>query len=85
MILELDQPSKNHNGGMIEFGADGYLYIGFGDGGGTGDPNNHAENPNTWLGSLLRIDIDSDDFPGDANVNYAIPARKSVHRIDGRR
>ena len=74
VILELDQSSKNHNGGMIEFGADGYLYIGFGDGGGTGDPNNHAENPTTWLGSLLRIDIDSDDFPGDANVNYAIPA-----------
>ena len=72
-IFELDQPVSNHNGGMIDFGEDGYLYIGLGDGGGGGDPSNEAENPTTLLGSMLRIDVDSDDFPADPDRNYAIP------------
>ncbi len=74
VILELDQPVSNHNGGMITFGEDGYLYIGFGDGGGGGDPDNYAEDPTSLLGSMLRIDVDTDDFPGDPNANYGIPA-----------
>ena len=73
LILELHQPASNHNGGMIEFGEDGYLYVGFGDGGGSDDPFNEGEDPTSLLGSLLRIDVDTDDFPGDADRNYAIP------------
>src|SRR5258705_7050668 len=50
MILTLTQPDTNHNGGMIAFGLDGMLYIGFGDGGGGGDPDGHAQNPTDLLG-----------------------------------
>lgn len=57
-ILQVDQPATNHNGGMIAFGPDGYLYIGLGDGGGGGDPLEHGQNPFTLLGSILRIDVD---------------------------
>ena len=69
-ILTLDQPFPNHNGGHLVFGPDGFLYIGFGDGGSSGDPEGNGQNPFTWLGSILRIDIDrtSDDRA------YAIPA-----------
>ena len=72
-VLFVNQPQSNHNGGHIAFGADGYLYIGLGDGGGGGDPSNHGENPTTLLGSMLRIDIDGDDFPSDSATNYAVP------------
>jgi len=57
IILTVTQPFANHNGGMITFGADGMLYIGFGDGGSAGDPGNRAQNPNELLGKLLRIDV----------------------------
>ena len=57
-ILFVDQPSSNHNGGMIGFGPEGYLWIGMGDGGGSGDPSENAQNPNTLLGAMLRIDVD---------------------------
>ncbi len=57
-ILKIDQPYSNHNGGMITFGADGYLYIGMGDGGSAGDPQNRAQNLGSLLGKILRIDID---------------------------
>ena len=67
-ILTLDQPYTNHNGGHIAFGPDGYLYIGFGDGGDGGDPQNHAQNVNDLLGSMLRIDIDV-----APPARYAIP------------
>ncbi|HYO14970.1 MAG TPA: PQQ-dependent sugar dehydrogenase [Thermoanaerobaculia bacterium] len=63
----------NHNGGQIAFGPDGYLYLGTGDGGGGGDPNDNALNIDSRLGKILRIDVDGDDFPGDATRNYAIP------------
>lgn len=56
-ILEIDQPFTNHNGGDIRFGKDGYLYIGMGDGGDSGDPNNNAQNPQSLLGKMLRIDV----------------------------
>ena len=56
-ILTVAQPYSNHNGGHIAFGRDGYLYIGLGDGGGSGDPGNRAQRLDTLLGKLLRIDI----------------------------
>ena len=56
-LFELDQPYANHNGGGIAFGPDGYLYIGFGDGGSGGDPENRAQRLNTNLGKFLRIDV----------------------------
>ncbi|MHA2354523.1 MAG: PQQ-dependent sugar dehydrogenase [Candidatus Thorarchaeota archaeon] len=69
IILEVDQPYTNHNGGQIAFGADGYLYIAMGDGGSGGDPLGHGQNRSTLLGSLLRIDVDSQT----AGRNYSIP------------
>ncbi len=71
IILTLTQPFTNHNGGMIAFGPDGYLYIGFGDGGSGGDPDNHAQNLNDQLGKLLRIDV-SQGAP--AQPAYIVPA-----------
>lgn len=55
VLLQVEQPYPNHNGGQITFGLDGYLYIGLGDGGWRADPKNHGQNPNTLLGSILRI------------------------------
>jgi glucose/arabinose dehydrogenase len=57
-ILTIAQPYPNHNGGNIAFGRDGYLYIGMGDGGSGGDPGNRAQNLNSLLGKMLRIDVD---------------------------
>ena len=73
-IMRIDQPFTNHNGGCMAFGPDGLLYIGTGDGGSANDPGNRALNPNDLMGKLLRIDVNSDGFPADANANYAIPA-----------
>ncbi len=74
LVLKVDQPASNHNGGMIEFGPNGYLYVALGDGGGGGDPQENAQNRDTLLGSLLRLDVDRGDaFPSDAFRNYAIP------------
>lgn len=70
-IIRIPQPRSNHNGGMIAFGPDGYLYIGMGDSGGGGDPDEDAQNPDTLLGSMLRLDVDS-------AVPYAIPATNPV-------
>jgi uncharacterized repeat protein (TIGR03806 family) len=56
-LLELDQPYANHNGGGIGFGRDGFLYIGFGDGGDGGDPGNRAQRLNTNHGKFLRVDV----------------------------
>ena len=58
VILEQPQPWGNHNGGGLAFGPDGYLYISFGDGGAGGDPLNSGQDLSTWLGSMLRIDVD---------------------------
>ena len=68
VILTIDQPYSNHNGGQIAFGPDGFLYIGTGDGGSGGDPGNRAQNPASLLGKMLRIDVESGGVP------YAIPA-----------
>jgi len=59
IILSVAQPHYNHNGGDIAFGPDGYLYIGFGDGGSRGDPHNNGQNLSTLLGAILRIDVRS--------------------------
>jgi glucose/arabinose dehydrogenase len=75
VILFVDQPSEtNHKGGFLAFDTAGRLLLGLGDGGGGGDPNGYAQNPNTLLGKLVRIDPSSDAFPADANRDYAIPA-----------
>jgi glucose/arabinose dehydrogenase len=68
VIIEIDQPYGNHNGGMLSFGPDGYLYIGMGDGGSGGDPDGNAQNPQTLLGAMLRIDVKS-----DSEAPYTIP------------
>lgn len=73
VILTFTQPFANHNGGWIEFGPDGFLYIGSGDGGSGGDPQDNAQNRNNLLGKILRIDVRSDAFISDANRDYAIP------------
>jgi glucose/arabinose dehydrogenase len=68
-LLEIDQPFSNHNGGMLMFGKDGYLYIGMGDGGSGGDPYGNAQNLGVLLGKILRINADS----ADGTMNYSIP------------
>ncbi|MEE1897489.1 PQQ-dependent sugar dehydrogenase [Flavobacterium rakeshii] len=68
MMINVPQPFSNHNGGCLQFGPDGYLYIAMGDGGSGGDPNNYAQNLESYLGKLLRIDVQDDgsyDIPGD--------------------
>ncbi len=59
-VLSYDQPFSNHNGGHLEFGPDGMLYIGTGDGGSGGDPQNRAQNDQSLLGKMLRIDVRAD-------------------------
>jgi glucose/arabinose dehydrogenase len=70
LILAIDHPNAEHNGGMLEFGNDGFLYISVGDGGPGNDPSNHAQDLNSLLGKILRIDI---DHPANANVAYSSP------------
>jgi glucose/arabinose dehydrogenase len=69
IVLEVDQPYANHNGGQIKFGPDGMLYIGMGDGGSGGDPRNYAQNSSSRLGKMLRIDVSQATF----EKPYAIP------------
>lgn len=71
VILTVSQPFTNHNGGMIVFGQDGFLYIGLGDGGSAGDPGNRAQNLSNLLGKLLRIDVSQSGPPPLAT--YTIP------------
>ena len=58
VLLVIPQPFANHNGGMVEFGPDGFLYVGLGDGGSANDPGNRAQDPSQLLGKMLRIDVD---------------------------
>lgn len=67
ILLQVDQPFPNHNGGHLEFGPDGYLYASLGDGGSQGDPRGNAQSLDTLLGKLLRIDVNS-------GSPYGIPA-----------
>jgi hypothetical protein len=59
VLLVIDQPYPNHNGGGMAFGPDGYLYVGTGDGGSQGDPQERAQNPDSLLGKILRLDVDA--------------------------
>jgi glucose/arabinose dehydrogenase len=67
-LIFVKQPFPNHNGGALAFGLDGYLYIGLGDGGSAGDPYGNAQSLETWLGKILRIDVNTVDTP------YGVPA-----------
>ncbi|MGB8316525.1 MAG: PQQ-dependent sugar dehydrogenase [Ignavibacteriaceae bacterium] len=69
IILTQEQPFSNHNGGKVAFGPDGYMYISFGDGGSGGDPYKNGQNLSTYLGKILRIDLNSTN--GD--LFYSIP------------
>jgi len=80
ILLNIYQPYDNHNGGMIMFGLDGYLYIGMGDGGSAGDPGNRAQNLDSLLGKLLRIDVDN---PA-GGLNYGIPPDNPFVGLPGR-
>ena len=75
-ILKIDQPFANHNGGQLQFGPDGYLYIGMGDGGAAGDPFKNGQNLQGLLGKMLRIDIDH-------GKPYAIPGDNPFKGIAG--
>jgi glucose/arabinose dehydrogenase len=70
ILFTVPQPFSNHNGGMVEFGPDGYLYIGMGDGGSANDPNGNAQNRSQLLGKMLRIDV---NIPNGSTVPYLIP------------
>ena len=74
VILTFGQPDTNHNAGWIGFDANGFLIIPMGDGGGSGDPSNLSQNPQTLLGKVIRIDVSGDDFPSDPSRDYVIPA-----------
>ncbi len=67
VLITYKQPFRNHNGGWISFGPDGFLYIGNGDGGSANDPKNHSQNLNSYLGKLLRLDV-------SPQKGYQIPA-----------
>ncbi|MFM9105901.1 MAG: PQQ-dependent sugar dehydrogenase, partial [Chloroflexota bacterium] len=66
VLLAVEDPYGNHNGGQVAFGPDGYLYAGLGDGGAGGDPENHAQDPGSLLGSMLRLDV-------SGSAGYSIP------------
>ena len=70
VLLVVEQPYGNHNGGQVAFGPDGYLYLGLGDGGSGGDPHGNGQNLRTLLGKILRLDVDAP--PADGK-QYAIP------------
>lgn len=79
VVFTQTQPYVNHNGGQLAFGPDGYLYIGMGDGGGAGDPEEHAQDPASLLGKLLRIDVESGATP------YGIPPSNPFTQTAGHR
>ncbi|PKP18503.1 MAG: cadherin [Bacteroidetes bacterium HGW-Bacteroidetes-23] len=76
VLLTIAQPFSNHNGGSLNFGPDGYLYIGMGDGGSGGDPDNYGQNLSSLLGKMLRIDVNGE-------TGYAIPADNPYVGIAG--
>lgn len=84
VLVEVNQPFSNHNGGWIGFGPDGFLHIGLGDGGSANDPQNNSQDiTNNLLGKILRLDVDGDDFPTDNNRNYSIPAGNPFVGVTG--
>ncbi len=99
ILITLEQPYLNHNGGCLRFGPDGYLYVGTGDGGSAGDPENRSQNTQSFLGKMLRFDVDNGDpysippdnpFVNDPNTQDLIwalglrnPWRFSFDRLTG--
>jgi hypothetical protein len=84
VLFTVRQPFENHNGGMIAFGPDGYLYIGMGDGGAGNDPQNYAQNPNELLGKMLRINVDlANSAPEIFASGLRNPWRFSFDRVTG--
>jgi glucose/arabinose dehydrogenase len=79
VILTVEQPFAIHNGGLIAFGPDGYLYVSLGDGGAAEDFLNNAQNTDSLLGKMLRIDVESGAFP------YAVPSDNPFVGLDGHR
>ncbi len=79
ILMTIAQPYSNHNGGSLKFGPDGFLYIGMGDGGSAGDPENRSQNKLENLGKMLRIDVDNPVAP----LNYGIPATNPYVGIAG--
>lgn len=77
-LLRVSQPFSNHNGGHLALGADGFLYLGLGDGGSANDPQGHGQNTDTLLGSIVRID----PFPDGEESAYSIPSGNPF-AIDG--
>ena len=69
VLMSIPKPFTNHNGGKLNFGMDGFLYFGTGDGGSGGDPNNYSQNGSSYLGKMLRINVDSFSTP----PYYTIP------------
>ncbi|MGE3621710.1 MAG: sorbosone dehydrogenase family protein [Acidimicrobiia bacterium] len=72
VLLEVEQPAPNHNGGQLALGPDGYLYVGLGDGGGADDPDGNGQDTSVLLGKILRIDPEGGT--GEGPDAYAIPA-----------
>jgi glucose/arabinose dehydrogenase len=78
ILLEVPHPNNNHNGGMLSFGPDGYLYVSIGDGGGSGDPNNRAQNLGELLGKALRLNV-------TGVPTYTVPANNPFVGVEGAR
>jgi glucose/arabinose dehydrogenase len=78
LVLTVAQPYANHNGGLVTFGPDGYLYVGMGDGGSGGDPQGNGQNPAALLGKILRIDV-------NGAAPYAIPPTNPLVGQTGKR
>jgi glucose/arabinose dehydrogenase len=81
VLLEIPQPWRNHNGGGLVFGPDGFLYYGLGDGGSGGDPQNNGQDTGSLLGKLLRLDV----APRDDGQPYGIPADNPLRDREGAR
>jgi glucose/arabinose dehydrogenase len=83
ILLTIDQPWDNHNGGNILFGPDSYLYAGYGDGGSWADPNDNGQNINTLLATMLRIDINVSEDEFKKGIYYKIPAKNPFSKSKG--
>lgn len=81
VLIDLVQPYMNHNGGQLAFGPDGYLYIGVGDGGSAGDPENNGQNKNSLFGTILRINVDSGDPYKIPKSNPFVNTKNSLGEI----
>lgn len=79
-VIKIEQPYANHNGGQLHFGPDGMLYIGMGDGGSAGDPQNHAQDATSLLGKMLRLDVSQ----STKDAPYVVPADNPDFGADAR-